>query len=996
MPTIDRNKLNEFKAYKPQGAGVKALDSAEKIKTVDNDVSKISFFVDGAGGARPMLSATPSPVTDPGRLPKVIDATPAQLAALKTDVGAFTTLLESTMTARKAYLNPTFGQLEGAPSRFKFNNIVGQRVKQFVDEGRALALELYGRDPAKLDKAYYAANTRAFDLLAREIQFDRFEVDGYASFGHDAAFIHAWEKRLDELSKVDTALLSPAQLTAHEAEKKQLQGELDSIFREKYVYNSSSMLETNAESSIGLCLIDKSSRNRVSEKASTLNTIVPAYETITLNGRGVFFDASSKKYYFDRTNQQVPEADVPNLQRRDVSARDCTFRRADTAGNEKLREGFRFDWDNDGYVSSQVISWVSWGGHCNDKANLEAKGLVLPNDTNGVHEYTSSSGSTAIYDRKLLNEKLMSFSEMTTLRNGESEFAAARDDDRPDRLSFGNITIPSYDRPNEFTITEIVKDGKTYEPEKAFGQHLLAADGRSAEKNPLYLDTVEGDRVRLNLGSATVKADAKVQVFDASSGYPTMSSQSIVIDFRNPSNQPQLIDSQMLNPATREMNEISLNVATKQLITQRVKWEPKTGGGFEKKNIGTPQTRTVDPAQMVGVHETSLDDPNMYFEFIKQALLKGEGFTAETADGQGVWNGVTHRLKEKVVFRDDETKWAKVELEVDARYGSGSGSFLIKLNDDGTPKYFVPESFAFDFLWRTNVHFDPQWEAQARGTPVERGVITAVGGRVQAEAVTNMLEILHCAFNKRPYVINHEGVRYFFDTKEQWEAEKAKLEQMRSAIYGAGPGPGPGPSTSGVLLEDTATLPKGEVKQYPVLTAEADGPMTIKLNTTRGDADLFVKVGGLATKTDFTKKAEAGGLKPDEVTLDVKKGDKIGIAVLGYAASDFSINATGPKAAAAEPTKIDFNLDATLARGEEKRFELRIKEDGKLNINMQGSGDADIYLKKGSAPTTDVADFKGEGNTAIESGTMDVKKGDVIHGLVYGYSATTFHLHINS
>src|SRR5262249_20686688 len=155
----------------------------------------------------------------------------------------------------------------------------------------------------------------------------------------------------------------------------------------------------------------------------------------------------------------------------------------------------------------------------------------------------------------------------------------------------------------------------------------------------------------------------------------------------------------------------------------------------------------------------------------------------------------------------DTTKWARVELGVNARYGSGDGSFLVKLNDDGTPKFFVPERFAFDFLWRTKVHFEPEWEAQAGGTPAERGIITTSAGRLQAQAVSNMLEILHCAFNKRPYVINHEGVRYFFDTKDQWEAEKAKLDQMRSAIYGAGPGPGP--VTEGVLLTDAAHLTQG-------------------------------------------------------------------------------------------------------------------------------------------------------------------------------------------
>lgn len=1002
MPRInDRQKLDQFKAYRPEGPGVKALDATEKKKTVDNNVSDITFFVDNAGGARPFLTTKASTVVDPGKLAKVIEATPEQLNALKNDTAAFTRLIDGSIQQRQAYFKPVFGQLEGAPTRFKFNNIVGQRIKQFVDEARKLADELYPRDAGKKEAAYYVANTRAFELLAREIHFDEFEIDGYGSFGHDAAFIHAWEKRLEELDKVDVALLSPAQKTSHDHEKKQIQNELDAIFRDKYVYNSSAMYEVNAEISIGLVLIDPASRQRVSEKESSLQTIVPQFELLSLGGRAVYFDNDQKKYYFDRGNEVVPDAQVANIQRQDIDARNLTFRRA--IGDEHLRKNFRYDWNGDGYVQSAVIDWVSWGGHCNDKANLEAKGLVLPASHGGVYEYSSNTGSTAHYNRNLLNEKLMSFSEMSSLRADQQQFAGARDDDRPDLLSFGGINVPASDRPNELTIKTIDKAGTAYDPDKSFGEHIVAADGKSATANPLYLDTQQGDRVRLNLGGAKLTLDSKVQVFDEHSGYPTFKTQTLTIDFANPPAQPLLVDSQMINPGTREMNETTLDVRNKTLITQRIKMEKKADGTYEKKNVGAAQTRRIDPAQLVGVRETSLDNPNMYFEFVKEALLKAENFTSETADGAGVWNGRTKRLKEAVVFRDDNTKWAKVELEVDARYGSGSGAFLVKMNDDGTPKFFVPMKFAFDFAWRTAVSFDPQFEARAGGTPSQRGVIYNEGGQVRSEAVSNMLEILHCAFNARPYVIQHEGVRYFFETKAQWEAEKLKLDQMRNAIYG-GPiidPPPPGQVVIATLLEDAGQLAKGALKQHQ-LVAEADGKMTIKLGTRAGDADLFVKIGGAATNRDFTVKAEAGGLAPDELTIDVKKGDVVGIAALGYQASEFTLNISGPKAAAVEPLvaqPIAFHTNGVVAKNEEKHFQLEIKEDGELKVRLEGSNDADVYLRRGSKPTAKQgeSDFRLYGPTSNESGTFAVKKGEVIYGMVRGYAARSdFDLNINS
>ncbi|CAN0550755.1 unnamed protein product, partial [Laminaria digitata] len=289
----------------------KALDAAEKAKPVNNDVSVINFFKDdGQGTLVPFLNADPAPVEDPGKLDKVLVADGPKLEALKGKPAEFVKLLKESAAANKAYLSPTRDQVEGAPTLYKYNAIVGMRVDQLHTEATHLANELYGRDAAKLDEALYAVNTICFDLNSRELRFDEFEISGYASFGHDAAFIHSWETRLEELNKVDERLLTPADKASLKREKSQIQGELDAIFRSKYVYNNSSMYEVNAEESVGLCLIDKSSRQRVSESADSLKTIVPKYETISVKVDGedkaVYHDAAAGKYMFDKSSEQVP------------------------------------------------------------------------------------------------------------------------------------------------------------------------------------------------------------------------------------------------------------------------------------------------------------------------------------------------------------------------------------------------------------------------------------------------------------------------------------------------------------------------------------------------------------------------------------------------------------------------------------------------------------------------------------------------------------------
>ncbi len=1026
MPQINRPALDAFKNLRLDSPDLKgkALDDAERTKAVDNGVSTINFFSkDAQHGVIPFLNADPAPVTDAQRLDKVIAATPEQLAALKNDPAAFAALIKQTLADKKAYLQPTKDQVQGATTFYRFNAIVGQRIDQFIDEGVKLAQELYGRDVGKLNQALYAVNTTGFDLYSREVKFDEFETNGYASFGHDAAFIHAWEKRLGELSKIDLNLLTPDEKSGVEREKQQLQGELDAIFRSKYVYNNSQMFEVNAEVSIGLCLIDKASRQRASEVEATRDSVVPRFEILNVMHEGqnkaVYFDVAENKYYFDKSDQVVPQELVPQIQRRAVDDDALTFRRAESG--EHLRKNFRFDWNGDGYVQKSVVDWVSWAGHCDIKAMLETHGLVLPQTHAGVYEYDSRSGSTAHYSRDILNEKLLGMgelsSEMRDVRTGRTfsvaneptAFAGARDDDRPDRLLLGgNVKVPYNDRPNEFTITKIVTADKTYDSDKVFAEHLIADDQRSATKNPLFNKMVEGDRVELKLGQAAIHAKANFQVFDEQSGYTTMKSADVVLDFKNPAAAPILVDTVMADAGQRLMWEISVDTKNKQWIAQQVQMVKKAdGSGFEKKNVGQAQKQAIDPNNVMAQRETSLDNPAVYMPFVKEALQTGKNFTSETADGAGVWNGRTKRLKQATVWRDDNTKWARVDIETEARYGGNKGGFLVKLKDDGKPDFFVPLAMPFDFAWRNDAAFAPVMGDAVNETALERGLVSKVGNRFTAESFSNMLELLHCAFNDRRYVINHNGQRYFFDSKEAWDAAKLKLDQARAAVYGGGAEPGPLPITVGTLLDTKGVeVAKGATVQHQ-LVAEADGEMVVKLNTKVGDADLYLNVGGPASSEDgkHTHKSWKSDLELDEIKIQVKKGDVIGIAVQGYKGSTFDLEVTGPKAGAVvepqpEPVGINVKAAGVLERGKWQnvdQYPIEVKEDGVLRFTMSGSGDADVYVGVNREPDNRRSDWRLADSTSNETGTLKVKKGDKIYARVYGYAPRSdFDLSIKS
>lgn len=1025
MPQINRGALDAFRNLKLNEQGLKgtALTAEEKAKTIDNGVSTISFFKrDGVDQAPvPFLNADPAPVVDAQKLAKVIEATPERLGQLRNNPAAFAALLDETLQARQAYLKPNKDQVEGANTQYKFNAVVGLRIEQFINEGVALANELYRGNPAQLNQALYAVNTKGFDLYSREVRFDDFEVNGYASFGHDAAFIHAWELRLSELNKVNVELLTPAERTALEREKSQLQGELDGIFRSKYVYNSNAMYEVNAEVSVGLALIDKASRQRVSEVERTRTSTVPRFEILNVQHNGenkaVYFDVGENKYYFDKSDVQVPAELVPQIQRRDVNGNNVTFRRA--AAGEHLRKNFRFDWDGDGQVSKSVIDWVSWAGHCDVKATLENHGLVVPQGDAGVYEYDSRSGSTAHYTRDLLNEKLMSMGELSaamvnprtgarsSVANEQDRFAGARDDDRPDRILLGgNTKLPWSDRPNEFKISKITTGGKTYTSDEIFRQHIVAADQKSAAPNPLYAGVAEGDRVQVKLANAKIEADARFMVYDLASGYTEMKSERVVLDFGNPAAQPVLVDTIMQDYETRTMYEVKIDPANKQWIAQQVQFVEKAGGGFERKEIGQPQKRAIDANNMIAQRETSLDDPAQYMPFVKEALQTARNFTSETDDGAGVWNGRTKSLKQATVWRDDNTKWAKVSLDVDARFGGNRGSFLVKLKDDGKPDYFVPLTMPFDFAWRVDAAFAPVFGGVVNETAFERGVVSQDGGRFTAEAVGNMMELLHCAFSDRRFVINHFGQRYYFANRADFDAAKAELDRLRAAALNGGqdPGPGPGPIGVGTLLElANKPVAKGALEVQKVV-AEADGEIKLTLDTKAGDADLYVNVGGAvgAEQGKFTHRSWNSDLSRDELTIAVKKGDVVNIGVHGYKGSTFDLKVTGPKVGQVEPPPagITAHLTGVLNRGEFKNLEtypIEVPADGVVRFTMSGSGDTDLFVGVNREPDNRTSDYRLTGSTSNETGTLRVKKGDKLYVRTFGYAARSeFDLNIKS
>ncbi|MEO7092172.1 MAG: PPC domain-containing protein, partial [Polyangiales bacterium] len=80
---------------------------------------------------------------------------------------------------------------------------------------------------------------------------------------------------------------------------------------------------------------------------------------------------------------------------------------------------------------------------------------------------------------------------------------------------------------------------------------------------------------------------------------------------------------------------------------------------------------------------------------------------------------------------------------------------------------------------------------------------------------------------------------------------------------------------------------------------------------------------------------------------------------------------------------------ATVAKAEEKRFDSGTVQPGTYTFSITGTGDADLYVKVGNAPTTTLYDCRPYKNGSSESCSVNVGTTSVVHVMVRGYAASS-------
>ncbi len=201
----------------------------------------------------------------------------------------------------------------------------------------------------------------------------------------------------------------------------------------------------------------------------------------------------------------------------------------------------------------------------------------------------------------------------------------------------------------------------------------------------------------------------------------------------------------------------------------------------------------------------------------------------------------------------------------------------------------------------------------------------------------------------------------------------------------------PGQPRSGYLQTEAGSVDKGQELRYQTQSLPA-GKVVVTMTGAAGDADLYVRVGQAPTATQYDCRPYAGGSN-ESCTVTLASPGVVYVSVIGYAAgaNAFELRITAEGATQPPPPTpwAGMNESGTVTKSQETRFATPTLPAGKYVFTMTGTGDADLYVRAGVAPTTGEYDCRPYANGTAETCTLNLSVASPIHVMVRGYAASS-------
>ncbi len=186
---------------------------------------------------------------------------------------------------------------------------------------------------------------------------------------------------------------------------------------------------------------------------------------------------------------------------------------------------------------------------------------------------------------------------------------------------------------------------------------------------------------------------------------------------------------------------------------------------------------------------------------------------------------------------------------------------------------------------------------------------------------------------------------------------------------------------------------KHETKFY-TLTAEAGQTINSKISGLSDDADLYVRIGSKPTGSTYDCKSTNGGTNDDSCSVTLTQDATVHIAVYGYKATPYTLTANGSVSDNVPTLSSGQAVSDSIARDEIKYYKIiaQYGEDITATINNL-TADADIYIKKGSKPTSSSYDCKStNGGTTSDSCSIKVLDNIEVYIGVSGFRVAQYTL----